>query len=123
MFSVVFPALKLAASVALVYRPDGLGRSKLVRFFALKSAKWSMADVMVIAILMAYVGFNGMISRQLEKIASGAATAGVDVLTTNGTALQPGYFMFLAFCLFGLLLSTLLDAELADKGAGYIYSA
>lgn len=109
-FSVIFPALKLLASIAYIYSPARLRQWRAVRFFALKSGKWSMADVMVIAIFMAYIGFNGMISSQLDLIARGAASAGVDVLTTNGTDLQPGFFMFLAFCLFSLAVSTALES-------------
>jgi len=111
-FSVIFPLLKLLASVVAVYNPRGLRQSALVRFFAFKSGKWSMADVMVIAIFMAYIGFNGMISNQLDLITHGAATAGVDVITTNGTALQPGYLMFLAFCLFSMVVSSILESAL-----------
>jgi hypothetical protein len=109
-FSIIFPGLKLLASVLYVHRPEFSRKSVVVEFFALKSGKWSMADVMVIAILMSYVGFDGMITSQLKLIASGATTAGIEVLTTNGTALQPGFYMFLAFCIYSLLVSTLMDS-------------
>jgi hypothetical protein len=111
-FSVIFPSLKLLASVVVIYNPGGLRQSAPVRFFAFKSGKWSMADVMVIAIFMAYIGFNGMIGSQLDLITRGAASAGVDVLTTNGTSLQPGFFMFLAFCVFSLVVSTIMESAL-----------
>jgi len=114
-FSIVFPALKLIASVFYIYHPGWSRRWSAVEFFALKSGKWSMADVMVIAILMAYIGFNGMISSQLNLISSGATTAGIEVLTTNGTSLQPGFFMFLAFCIYSLLVSTMMEAVLRDQ--------
>ncbi|MFC1719803.1 paraquat-inducible protein A [Pseudomonadota bacterium] len=110
-FSIVFPCLKLVASVLYVYNPLGLRHSSLVEFFALKSGKWSMADVMVIAIMMAYIGFNGIIGSQLDLITQGAAGAGVDVLTTNGTSLQLGFYMFLAFCLFSLVVSTMMESS------------
>lgn len=41
-----------------------------------------------------------------------AAKANVDVLTTNGTSSQIGFFMFLAFCIAGLVTSTLLGAAI-----------
>lgn len=116
-FSVIFPSLKLLASIVLIYNPRGLRESAAVRFFALKSGKWSMADVMVIAIFMAYIGFNGMISSQLDLITRGAASAGVQVLTTNGTDLQLGFFMFLAFCLFSLAISTTMESTIGRRGA------
>ncbi len=111
-FSVLFPALKLLSSVAYIYDWSGWRRSRFIRFFALKSGKWSMADVMVVAMFMAYIGFSGLISSQLDLISKGAATAGVDVLTTNGTELQIGFFMFLAFCMASMLTSSLMESAL-----------
>ena len=115
-FSVVFPTLKLLASVAYVLNPGGQRHTAPVHFFALKSGKWSMADVMVIAIFMAYIGFDGMVSSQLELIKRGAASAGVDVLTTNGTTLQPGFYMFVAFCVFSLAVSTVMESTVGSSG-------
>ena len=108
MFSVIFPLAKLTASITLLYARDALRGNPLVRFFALKSGKWSMADVMVVAIFMAYIGFDGIISSQL----SGLAEAGqsVDVITTNGTSLEIGFFMFLSFCLASLLSAAWMEA-------------
>ena len=62
-----------------------------------------MADVMVVAMFMAYIGFNAIITNQFDQL----RTAGqqLDLVTTNGTALQPGYYLFLAYCLLGLFLS------------------
>ena len=111
-FSVVFPLLKLLASIVYIYNPRDLRRSMAVKFFAFKSAKWSMADVMVIAIFMAYIAFNGMIDNQWELVSRGAASAGVDVLTSNGTALQLGFYMFLAFCIFSLFISTIMESAI-----------
>ena len=110
-FSVIFPIAKLAASFIYLYNPRRLRRNALIEFFTLKSAKWSMADVFVVAMFMAYIGFSGLISSQLSTFAL-AARANVDVLTTNGTSLQIGFFMFLAFCIAGLVTSTLLGAAI-----------
>lgn len=115
-FSVVFPVLKLLASIVYIYNPKGLSQSFAVKFFAFKSAKWSMADVMVIAIFMAYIAFNGMIDNQWELVSRGAASAGVDVLTSNGTALQLGFYMFLAFCIFSLFVSTIMESAIRKGG-------
>ena len=101
-FSVIFPLAKLAASVVHAYRVRGLQENRLVQFFALKSAKWSMADVLVVALFMAYIGFDGVISSQLRELRG--AAVGLDVFTTNGTRLQAGFFLFLGFCIAGLLL-------------------
>lgn len=109
-FSVVFPAFKLLSSLVYIYAARWR-RNPVIDFFALKSSKWSMADVMVIAIFMAYIGFSGMIDSQMDLIAQGATSTGVDVLTTQGTSLQIGFFMFLAFCIASLIISSLIQAR------------
>ena len=115
-FSVVFPIAKLAASFVYLYNPRGMRQNALIAFFTLKSAKWSMADVFVVAMFMAYIGFSGLISSQLSTFAL-AAKADVDVLTTNGTSLQIGFFIFLAFCIAGLVASTLIEAASRRDGS------
>ncbi len=111
-FSVVFPLVKLGAATALLHGNEAARNNVILRFFALKSSKWSMADVMVVAIIMAYLGFDGLMESQLGKI-SQVPTA--QVLTTNGTELQLGFFLFFGFCMAGLLASTLLERKLSIK--------
>ena len=106
-FSVIFPVAKLAASALYCYRVRGLQENAFVKFFALKSGKWSMADVLVVALFMAYIGFDGVISAQLDQLRE--AAAGMDVLTTNNTTLEAGFFLFLGFCIAGLLLGQALE--------------
>jgi len=62
-----------------------------------------MADVMVIAIFMAFIGFNGIITDQLHQIENLAA--GVEVLTTNNSGILSGFWFFTAFVLISLLVS------------------
>jgi hypothetical protein len=112
LFSVIFPALKVLATYVYYYDVRGLRHSAPVHFFALRSAKWSMADVLVIAIFMAYIGFSGLVGSQLGAL-SRAAKA-VEVLTTNGTTLAPGFYLFLGFVLASLLLSSLLESRIGE---------
>lgn len=71
-----------------------------------------MADVMVVATFMAYIGFNGIITSQLGQL----NTSGQDlvILTTNGTSLQPGYYLFLTYTLLALFLSGFLARKKQD---------
>ena len=102
-FSIFFPLLKIISTFAYYYNYHQSRENPVIKFFVLKSGKWSMADVMVVAIFMAYIGFNGIITSEFDQL----RTAGqqLDMITTNGTSLQPGYYLFLAYCLLGLFLS------------------
>ncbi|MGB5831423.1 MAG: paraquat-inducible protein A [Thiohalocapsa sp.] len=113
VFSLVFPTAKVLAGILYYYDYRGLRGNPLVYFFALRSGKWSMADVLVVAMLMAYVGFSGLVANQLTNMAG--ASPSVDVITTNGTSLQVGFFMFLAFVLASLVLSSILEVRLERR--------
>ena len=88
-FSVFFPIAKLIASTIYLFDLAGLRKRALVRFFALKSSKWSMADVFVVAMFMAYIGFNGVVDSELKAFTR-AAEPTISVLTTNGSSLSAG---------------------------------
>ena len=107
LFSIVFPLAKVLCGFAWYYHLRGARNSKVLSFFALYSGKWSMADVMVVAIFMSYIGFRGLVSSQLDDLAN--TTDPLEILTTNGTTLHAGFFLFLTFCLGSLVLSTLLE--------------
>jgi hypothetical protein len=102
-FSVFFPLLKIASSFLYYYNYHKARENPLIKFFVLKSGKWSMADVMVIAMFMTYIGFNGIIASQLGQL--NEMSQELDVLTTNGTSLQPGFYLFLTYVLLGLFLA------------------
>jgi hypothetical protein len=105
-FSIFFPLLKIASSLGYYYNYHHARENPVIKFFVLKSGKWSMADVMVVAIFMAYIGFNGIITSQFGQLSS--AGQKLVILTTNGTALQPGYYLFLTYTLLALFLSEFL---------------
>ena len=113
LFSLVFPTLKVLAGFAYYFDWRGLRTNTVVYFFALRSGKWSMADVLVVAILMAYVGFSGLVESQIAAMAG--SSRGLDVLTTNGTELRLGFYLFLAFVLASLILSALLEARAGKR--------
>jgi hypothetical protein len=108
-FSIFFPLLKIISSLGYYYNYHKARENPVIKFFVLKSGKWSMADVMVVAIFMAYIGFNGIISSQFDQLKS--AYQEMVIITTNGTSLQPGYYVFLAHTLLALLLSEFLTGK------------
>ena len=108
-FSIIFPAAKLISSLLYVYSVKNLRENRLIRFFVIQSGKWSMADVMVVALFMAYIGFNGIIGNQLDVLSESAKP--VEIFTTNGTQLLGGFYLFLFFCLSSLVLSVIITRK------------
>ena len=108
-FSVVFPLLKMISSLLFYYDYRQAKKNRWIQFFVLKSGKWSMADVLVIAIFMAYIGFNGIITSQFGALKSDDQE--MVILTTNGTSLQPGFYIFLTYTILALFLSIFLSKK------------
>ncbi|MBU1339804.1 MAG: paraquat-inducible protein A [Acidobacteria bacterium] len=115
LFSIIFPLSKLLATFFYYYDVRGWRKNRLVRGITLHSGKWSMADVFVVAMLMAYLGFSGIITHQLDILEQmGGST---DILTTNGTSLQWGFGLFFAFCIANLFLSTFIQRAAGKTNA------
>lgn len=102
-FSILIPILKLVFSFIALARKRS-PHTKVGKFIVFKSGKWSMADVMVVALFMAYIGFSGVINSQLTQLERASGT--LEVFTTNNSTLQLGFFLFTAYSVVGLLLSS-----------------
>jgi len=109
-FSVLIPASKMMLSLsALADRREP--KTKLGRFLVYQAGKWSMADVLVVAIFMAFIGFNGVIDSQLGDLEDFATS--IHVLTTNNSSLEVGFYLFTSYCLLGLGCAVLVKRTLA----------
>jgi Paraquat-inducible protein A len=110
-FSVLIPLSKMSLSlIALIRCAEPRGR--LAHFFIHQAGKWSMADVMVVAIFMAFIGFNGVVNSQLGDLADYATS--IHVLTTNNSSLEVGFYLFTGYCLLGLGCAVLLKRSFVD---------
>jgi Paraquat-inducible protein A len=105
-FSVIFPVLKTFTVALCLFRPELLKGNRLVKFLALESSRWSMADVMALAIFMSFVAFNGLIANTMGGLKEIGAQL---VIPTESSKILPGYHLFIGFCLASLLLSKKLD--------------
>jgi hypothetical protein len=113
VFSIIFPTLKLIATTIYYYSKGIIRNHPLTRFFALYSTKWSMADVMVVSIFMAYLGLDGVVASELDKLENPINP--VNIITTNGTHLEVGFFLFLGFVISSFVLSILVEKSRKDK--------
>jgi hypothetical protein len=107
IFSVLFPFMKLSSTGIVLMSEQHWAKNKVVHYFAFKSGKWSMADVMVVGVLMTFIGFNGAVGRTLSDLDMG--NSAVASITTNNTSIQPGYIIFIGFVLYGFVLSGILS--------------
>ena len=108
VFSIIFPIMKLSSTGIHLLSQKKLAENKIIKYFAFQSGKWSMADVIVIAILMTYIGLNGLLENKLANL--NLRSDFLTIISTNNTALQPGYIIFICFVLYGLILSTILKS-------------
>lgn len=106
-FSILFPVAKILSTKLYLLGKTKWRHNKVIRFFAFKSGKWSMADVYVVAIFMAYIGFRGILDNQISGLTM--KTESLVSLSTSETSLQPGFVLFIGFVLFGLILSEILN--------------
>lgn len=110
-FSILFPIGKLLATQIYLLGNQRWKSKKVIQYFAFKSGKWSMADVNVVAIFMAYIGFKGILDSQLSMM--NVDTESLASVSTNETTLQPGFILFVCFVLFSLILSEILQRTIA----------
>lgn len=113
VFSILFPIAKVLSTKLYLLGKTKWRHNKAVRYFAFKSGKWSMADVYVIAIFMAYIGFKGILDNQIKGLTM--QTDSLVSLSTSETSLQPGFVLFVGFVLFGLILSEVLTRITAHE--------
>ena len=105
LFSVVVPVGKIALVGWAMFAARGERRRRVLAFVE-AIAKWSMADVFVVALFITY----------LVAIAtqSAPATGGVSVVAFTAR-FGPGFYWFAAYCLFSLASQQLTSRVLASR--------
>ena len=106
MFSIVFPFFKLILSTLFLYI-DKIQQSKIAQNVIFYLGKWSMADVFVVAMFMAYIGFDGLVTSQLDQI--GRNETGFAIETLNYSALAPGALFFTSYCILSIITSIIIN--------------
>ncbi|PKR80322.1 paraquat-inducible protein A [Brumimicrobium salinarum] len=112
-FSVLLPLTKLICTEIYLFGKQKWRSNKILKWLIFKSGKWSMADVMVVAIFMGYVGFNGILDDQIEYLNISSET--MNSIATNNTSLQPGYILFITYVVYALILSVILKKIIKNR--------
>jgi hypothetical protein len=106
IFCILFPLSKLFSTGVYMVEKRRWAKNKVMHFFAFESSKWNMEDVLVLAVLMTYIGFNGIVNSTLSDLNMNNAT--ISSVTTNNTSIQPGFILFAGFVLYSFILSSIL---------------
>ena len=92
-FSMVIPLFKLFLQFCAMVAPQAQLREWVLKLNGALS-KWSMADVFVMGILVAYM--------------AGAASGQMGDMLTMTATLEPGFYYFLSYCLFSIFAGSLM---------------
>ncbi len=95
-FSLVIPVFKLLLQLASLFISAQANRGPLLWLNAVLS-KWSMSDVFVMGLLVAFM--------------AGRASDQVGDLLTMNASLEPGFYYFLAYCLFSIAVSAMMQGK------------
>ncbi len=107
LFIIILPIMRIVAKGIHILGNEALAENKAVLYFAFDAAKWDMADVMVVGTLMTYIGLNGILRSELSEIEF--HTSNLNTTTGNYTSLQPGYFIFVGYVAFTIILAAILN--------------
>ena len=94
VFSIVIPSFKLLLQLGAIFIPASALRRPVLALNAALS-KWSMADVYVMGLLLAYM--------------AGSASEQMGDMLTMQARLEPGFYYFLGYCLFSIAVGPLLQ--------------
>lgn len=104
-FSVIFPVLKLLISLLLVYW-DKARKSKILTAFLSLIGKWSMADIFVAAIFLAFFSFHSM---------------NVGIQTSSETLI--GLYFFFGYAIISILASIMIWMATRKENAMKLYES
>jgi hypothetical protein len=113
VFIIVLPVLRITAKGIHLLNGKKADENKVIKYLTFESGKWDMADVMVVGILMTYIGLNGILQSQLSNL--NIHNSLLSTTTVNYTSLQPGYFIFVVYVVFEILLSYILKRMTNDN--------
>ncbi len=103
LFSIVFPTTKTILLSLSIFNKK-IMKNKVIYFIITNIGKWSMADVFIVALFLAYFGFNAIIENQMNRITD---LEDIKILVnTSKTSLQIGFYFFLSYVIISLVGGT-----------------
>ena len=101
LFSVLVPVTKAGMLLASIYAAGDVVRKRLVLAVDL-IGKWSMADVFVVAVFLAFLATRDQAQASSFSVPVLLRQIDVDMQTRLTSGLGPGFYCFLTYCLFSV---------------------
>ena len=106
-FSVIVPITKGAMLLGAIFAAHGLIRTRLLHLVDL-IGKWSMADVFVVGVFLAYLATEDQSQANVFEFAFLGQPMEVSMLTHVTSTLGTGFYFFLGYCLFSVFWTQML---------------
>lgn len=103
LFVIILPLLRMIAKGIVILGNEKLAQNKVIKYLTFELGKWDMADVMVVGVAMTYIGLNGILKSQLSNL--NISNEFLKTTTVNYTSLQPGFFIFVGYVAFEMVLT------------------
>lgn len=107
LFSIIVPLTKASTLVASFYVAKESVKKGLIKVVDV-IGKWSMADVFVVAIFLAYLATRDQIQANTLTAQVFTQQVNVDMETHLTSTLGPGFYYFLSYCLFSIFWTQVL---------------
>jgi paraquat-inducible protein A len=108
LFSVVVPTTKSILVTYIFFNKSAKRRIKIYEFLN-AIGKWSMCDVFIVAILLAYLSTGATQTDNVKDVMFMGHSVSVDVMAGMHAKLQIGFWCFLSYCLLSLMALQLYD--------------
>ena len=103
LFSIVVPVMKGISLLFHLLMKKTSAFRKMISSFMRRIAKWSMADVFVVATFLAYLSTSGTPSESFHNMDLFGMKVKFKTLLTFSSFLGVGFYYFLGYCLSSLL--------------------
>lgn len=101
VFSVIIPTAKIMLLIQVLFMQHSQSRTNIIRFIK-QIGKWSMCDVFIVAIFLAYLSTGSRSSGETHEKSILGIPIEIDVLVNMTATLESGFYFFLGYCLCSL---------------------
>ena len=110
VFSIIVPVTKGSMLLASIFVAGETVKKRLILAVDL-IGKWSMADVFVVGVLLAFLATRDQVQENLFTVPILLRQVEIGMETHLTSTLGPGFYYFLGYCLFSILWTQVLKSR------------